>query len=59
MRLERGWTIERAAEKFAIEPAHVRRIEASEANPSLAVLASIAKALGLSVSDLVHEEAHS
>jgi transcriptional regulator with XRE-family HTH domain len=56
MRLERGWTIERAAEKFAIEPAHVRRIEASEANPSLAVLVSIARGLGVSVSVLVHED---
>jgi transcriptional regulator with XRE-family HTH domain len=52
-RAARSWTIERAAERFGVEPAHVKRIEAARANPSLAVLTSIAKALGVSVSELL------
>jgi transcriptional regulator with XRE-family HTH domain len=55
MRREHGWTIEQAAERFGVEPAHVRRIEGADANPSLAVLVSIARAFGLAVSDLLRE----
>ena len=47
------WTLEDAAEKIGIEPAHVRRLESATANPSLAVLVSIAAALGVSVSELL------
>jgi transcriptional regulator with XRE-family HTH domain len=47
------WTVERAAEEFGVEPAHVRRIEAGRTNPSLAVLVSIARALGVPLSRLV------
>ena len=53
LREERGWGIEAAAEKFGIEPAHVRRIEGGDANPSLAILASIATAFDLSVGALI------
>ena len=53
LRAARGWTIEAAAERFGIEPAHVRRIESGSANPSLAVLTSVAAAFGLSVSELL------
>jgi transcriptional regulator with XRE-family HTH domain len=49
----REWTIEMAAERFDVEPAHVRRIESGKANPSLAVLVSVAAALGLTVSELL------
>jgi DNA-binding XRE family transcriptional regulator len=42
LRVEAGWTVEEAAERFGIEPAHVRRIEAGRTNPSLATLVSIA-----------------
>lgn len=52
-RHERGWTVEEASERFGIEPAHVRRIEAGRTNPSLATLVSIARALSLELSDLV------
>ena len=38
---------------FGVEPAHVRRIESAAANPSLAILISIAKALDLTVSELL------
>ncbi len=53
LREERGWTIEQAAEKYLVEPAHVRRIEAGDANPSLGVLVSLARAFGVSVGQLV------
>lgn len=56
LRAQRGWTQERAAEKMGVEPAHVRRIEAGTANPSPALLVSIAKALGISVTALLSEE---
>jgi transcriptional regulator with XRE-family HTH domain len=57
MRQAHGWTVEQAAEHFGIEPAHVRRIEAGRTNPSLAVLVSIAGALGVPLSDLLSERA--
>jgi ribosome-binding protein aMBF1 (putative translation factor) len=47
LRLERGWTVEEAAGRFAVEPAFVRRIEAGRTNPSLAVIVSIATAFGV------------
>jgi transcriptional regulator with XRE-family HTH domain len=52
-RAVRGWTLEAAAERFGIEPAHVRRIESANANPSLAVLTSVAAAFGVSVAELL------
>jgi transcriptional regulator with XRE-family HTH domain len=56
LREERSWTIEEAAERFSVEPAHVRRIEAGDANPSLAVLVSVARAFGVKVGELVDPE---
>jgi DNA-binding XRE family transcriptional regulator len=53
LRLELGWTVEEAAERFGIEPAHVRRIEAGRTNPSLATLVSIALGLGTDVMTLL------
>jgi transcriptional regulator with XRE-family HTH domain len=49
----RGWTLEQAAEKFAVEPAHVRRLEAATANPTLSVLVSVARALGTTPTGLL------
>jgi transcriptional regulator with XRE-family HTH domain len=54
-RQEHAWTVEEAAERFEVEPAHVRRIEAGRTNPSLATLVSIAQALSIAVSDLLVE----
>jgi len=54
-RHELGWTIEEAAERFGIEPAHVRRIEAGRTNPSLATLVSIALGFSTDVADLLIE----
>ena len=52
-----GWTVEEAAERYGIEPAHVRRIEAGRTNPSLATLLSIADALSVDLSELFAEPA--
>ncbi len=53
LRQELGWTVEEAAERFGIEPAHVRRIEAGRTNPSLATLMSIAHAFGKDITSLL------
>ena len=59
LRLEREWTVEQSSEYFGIEPAHIRRIEAGRTNPSLAVLVSIARALGVPLAELVSEKKRS
>lgn len=59
LRLKREWTVEQSAEYFGIEPAHVRRIEAGRTNPSLAVLVSISRALGVPLSQLISEKGQS
>jgi transcriptional regulator with XRE-family HTH domain len=56
LRKERGWTVEEAAERFAVEPAHVRRVEAGRTNPSLATLVSIARGLGTDVTSLFRKD---
>lgn len=50
-----GWTVEEAAERYGIEPAHVRRIEAGRTNPSLATLLSVADALSTELAELFLE----
>lgn len=53
LRQQMQWTVEEAAERFDIEPAHVRRIEAGRTNPSLATLISIAYALSTDLAELL------
>lgn len=53
LRAQSGWTVEEAAERFGIEPAHVRRIEAGRTNPSLATLVSIAHGFDTDVVSLL------
>ena len=53
LRREKRWTIEEAAERFGVEPAFVRSIEAGRTNPSLAVIVSIAAAFGLRAGELL------
>ena len=53
LRAARRWTQEVAAERIGVEPAQIRRIESARANPSLAVLVSVAAAFGLAVSELL------
>jgi transcriptional regulator with XRE-family HTH domain len=55
LRLELGWSVEKAAERFGIEPAHVRRVEAGRTNPSLATLVGIAQGLSTDVVGLLGE----
>lgn len=56
LREAKRWTVERAAERMAMEPANLRRIEGARTNPTLAVLVSVAAAFGLHVSDLLAPE---
>lgn len=56
LRLERSWTVEEASERFGVEPAHVRRMEAGRTNPSLATLVSIAHGLGIDIGALLTKE---
>lgn len=53
LRQKKRWTVEAAAERFGVEPAYVRSIEAGRTNPSLAVLVSIASAFGLLPGELL------
>lgn len=53
LRLAQGWTQEIAAERFGVEPAHVRRMEAGTANPTLAVLVSVADAFAMPLAQLL------
>jgi XRE family transcriptional regulator, fatty acid utilization regulator len=53
LRRERGWTVEGAAGRFAVEPAFVRRIEAGRTNPTLAILVSMATAFDMRPDELL------
>jgi transcriptional regulator with XRE-family HTH domain len=53
LRKERHYSQEKLAELASIHENHVRRIEGGIANPSYLVLIRIAKALGVSVADLI------
>jgi DNA-binding XRE family transcriptional regulator len=59
IRQNRRWTVEDASERYGVEPAHVRRIEAGRTNPSLATLLSIADALSMELADLFERPARS
>jgi transcriptional regulator with XRE-family HTH domain len=51
-RVKRGWTQERLAELADLEPRYVQTLESGRANPSAAVIVSIASVLAISVGDL-------
>ena len=53
LRTGRGDSQERLAELADIHENHLRRIEGGTANPSFLVLGRIARAFGLSLSDLL------
>lgn len=55
LRLGRGFTIEEVSEKAGVEPMTWYRMEHRRANPTLAVLASVAAVFGLTVSELLGE----
>jgi transcriptional regulator with XRE-family HTH domain len=53
LRMARGWTQRCAASQIGIGPAGIRRMETGSANPSLAVLVSVARAFGVSLNSLL------
>ncbi len=55
LRNARGMTIEQASEAAGVEPMTWYRLENRRANPTLAVLASVAASFDLSVSALLEE----
>jgi transcriptional regulator with XRE-family HTH domain len=56
LRGERGWTVEEAAKHFQVQPHYVFVMERGTANPSLAILISVAKALEVTVPELLTPE---
>src|SRR5262245_18437514 len=56
LRRERGMTIDVASEAAGVEPMTWYRLENRKANPTLAVLASLAAVFGLSVSTFLGDE---
>ena len=53
LREERGWTQDRLAAKAAISRAYLARLEIGRHDPPLSTLARLAKALRVSVVDLL------
>ena len=53
LREAKGWTQEGLADRAALDRSYIAGIEAGLRNPSVRALARIAKALGVSVSDVV------
>ena len=53
IRREKGYTIRELSKISGIAVSHITKIEAQKANPSALVLCKLAKALSVSISDLV------
>ena len=51
LRLAKGWSQEKLADKVGLHRTYIGSIERGERNPSLVNIHKITKALGLSVSD--------
>ncbi|MGH7916356.1 MAG: helix-turn-helix domain-containing protein [Candidatus Binataceae bacterium] len=56
LRTERGWTQEELAAKAKKHPTYIGGIERGERNPTLIVLADIARAFGAPLSILFEED---
>ena len=56
LRVERGWTQEELAFKAKKHPTYIGGIERGERNPTLTVLADIARAFGVSLAVLLEED---
>lgn len=56
LRLKRGWTQEELASRAKKHPTYIGGIERGERNPTLTVLADIARALGVSLAALMEED---
>ncbi|MBF6569981.1 MAG: helix-turn-helix transcriptional regulator [Candidatus Binataceae bacterium] len=55
LRKQRGWTQEELAAKAKKHPTYIGGIERGERNPTLTVLAELARALGVPLSELLGE----
>jgi XRE family aerobic/anaerobic benzoate catabolism transcriptional regulator len=53
LRASKGWTQRAAADRIGIGAAVVRRLEKGSANPSLAILVSVARAFGIPLRSLL------
>lgn len=56
LRQERGWTLEKAAERMQLELSHLQRVEAAALNVTLVTLVRIADGLDVPVSTLFSEK---
>ena len=55
-RTNKGWTLERLAEKSGVSKSTLQRIETGETSPTMDVMEKIAKALNVRISDLYESE---
>lgn len=55
-RTNRGWTLERLAEKSGVSIATLDRIENGKTSPTMNVMEKIAKSLNVRISDLYESE---
>jgi DNA-binding XRE family transcriptional regulator len=53
LRATKGWTQRATADRIGIGPAVVRRLEKGSANPSLAILVSVARVFGIPLKHLL------
>ena len=56
LRSERGWTQEELASRAKKHPTYIGGIERGERNPTLTVLADVARAFGISLAALMEED---
>jgi len=56
LRMEQGWTQEELASRAKKHPTYIGGIERGERNPTLTVLADLARALGVSLAALMEED---
>jgi len=56
LRVRRGWTQEELASKAKKHPTYIGGIERGERNPTLTVLADIARAFGVTLDVLLRED---
>jgi transcriptional regulator with XRE-family HTH domain len=55
LRVERGLTIERAAERSGLHDGYLGRLERGQSNVTLAVLVALAKAYSVTVDDIFRD----
>ena len=55
MRLERGMTLDQLSSAAGISASHLSRLERGQAEPSFTVASALAKAIGVSLSELVNQ----